>query len=642
MSATAATTSAFTRAGPGWRYRVESIPVRRVGDLGIALVFLAASGALMAVNMMAAPARLIDEAVLVNRAWTLDNGGTLARLTDWYDHPPLGWLQLGLWSSLTGAADRASTGIGGRELMLVAQLASAALLWVLARRLGFSRAAAAGALVLFAVSPLAVHLHRQISLDNLATPWVIAAFVLACRSRRQLAAFAGGGACFAVAVLTNEVALVFLPALGWQMWRASSASTRRYTLTVAGSLFALLCGIYVLAAALQGGLVSGAGHAGLLNGVHFQFVEQASVGSVLDSDSAAHEALASWFDLDPVGLVLILAAAPLAWVVAPRLRPVAAAVLLLVVFAVTVGNVSASLIVGALPFGALLVAGLAQQALRQSRAMTIPVAALGVAAVAIAVPGWVTQHPRLLTDPSDAALREAESWIVANIPDDSRLIVDDVMWVDLVEAGFHPERVVSYGALDMDPDLGPAAPGGWRDYQLLVATSSLRSLGNPYVEARTATRHSISVADFGSDQHRVQVRSIVADGPISAAIAHNHDPVAAATLGDALTQNPSITFAREALDALSSGEVDERLMTPLVALAVDHRFEVSGFPVDPAEVATGAPRRVVELRAVSDSDANAMADMLRAQEAPYRPADIDVGADGALTVTYPPAPLGGS
>lgn len=640
MSATAATTSAFTRAGPGWRYRVESIPIQRVWGFGIALVFVAASGVLVAVNMMAAPGRPIDEGILANRAWILDNGATLGRLTDWYDHPPLGWLQLSLWTSFTGAFERASAGVGGRELMVVAQLAGGALLWLLARRLGLNRAGAAVALTLFAVSPLAIHLHRQISLDNLATPWLVAAFVLACSPRRRLAAFAGSAACFAVAVLTNEVALVVLPALGWQMWRTSPASTRRYALTVAGSLFALLCGVYVVAAALQGQLVSGPGHSGLVNGVHFQFVEGASVGSVFDSDSPGREAITSWFDLDPVGLVVMLLAAPLAYIVAPQLRPVAVAVALLVAF-VVVGNVSPSVAVGILPFGALLVAGVAQWGMHQTTARVILGAAVGVAVVAIAIPGWATEHRALLAEGSDAALHDAESWIVANVANESSLIVDDVMWVDLVEAGFDPEQVATYSALGTDPNLGPALAGTWRDYDVMVSTAALRSPTDPYPEARTALQRSIPLAEFGSDQ-KVQVRSIVAEGPIPAANVHDHDPVAAASLGDALTRNPSITFATEALDALSAGEVDERLMTPLVALAVDHRFEVSSFPLDPAEASTGAPRRVVEVRVVSDAEANAMADMLRAQEAPYRPADIEVGPNGALTVTYPPAPLSGS
>lgn len=640
MSAAPATAT-FTRAGPGWRYRVESIPIRRLGDFGVAVAFVGASGVLLAVNMMAAPGRATDEGILVNRAWILDNGGTLGRLTDWYDHPPLGWLQLSLWTSLTDAFERASTGMGGRELMVVAQLASAALLWALARRLGFGRAGTAGAVALFAVSPLAVHLHRQISLDNLATPWVLAAFVLACSPRRQLGAFAGSGACFAVAVLTNEVALVVLPALAWQMWRASPASTRRYTLTVAGSLFALLCGTYVLAAVLQGELVSGPGQAGLLDGVRFQLVEEVSVGSVFDSDSAAHEAMTSWFGLDPVALALMLVAAPLAYIVAPQLGPIAAAVALLVGFGLILGNVSRSLVVGVIPFGALLVAGLAQWAWRQAGLRLVPVVAVGIAVVAIAVPGWITEHRRLLGDDSEAALHEAESWIVANVPNESRLIVDNVMWVDLVQAGVRPQRVASYSDLGMDPDLGPAAAGSWRDYQVLVSTAALRAPADQYPEVRTPLRRSIPLADFGSEQNRVQVRRIVAEGPVSAAIVHEHDPVAAASLGDALTRNPSITFAADAADALSAGEVDERLMTPLVALAVDHRFEVSRFPLDAAEAGMGAPRRVVELRVASADEARAMADMLRAQEAPYRPAKIDVGTDGALTVTYPPAPLSG-
>jgi hypothetical protein len=53
-------------------------------------------------------------------------------------------------------------------------------------------------------------------------------------------------------------------------------------------------------------------------------------------------------------------------------------------------------------------------------------------------------------------------------------------------------------------------------------------------------------------------------------------------------------------------------------------------------VTAGEPRRAVRLRALDDR-ADAVADiasLLTDQEPPYRPADISVGADGWLTVTW--------
>jgi hypothetical protein len=618
---------------------MESIPVRRLRGFGVALVLVSAGGVLQAVNMMSTPGRRNAEGILVNRAWLLD-ADSVSRLTDWYDHPPLGWLMLSLWSSMTGAFERAPSAVGaGRELVLLAQLASGGLLWALARRLGLTRWAAALALVLFGISPLAVQLHRQVSLENLATPWIIAAFVLACSPRRQLIAFAASGACFAAAVLTNEASLVLLPLLVWQTWRTGLPSTRRYGLVVGGSLFLLVCGVYVVGVTLSGELVAGAGHGGLLDGVRFALFDRGSTGSLLDT---------SWFDLDPVGVTATLLAAPVALVAVPRFRPVAASSLLLAVaLALRPDQVPQSLVVTLLPFGALTVAGVVHHARRRwVQSLAAPLAVVAAASVAVAVPLWVDQHRQLVDQDGDAALRQAERWIADNVPAERRLIVDDAMWVELVESGFHPEQVAGYATLAMDPDVGlrPSGLGGWADYRVVVSTASLRALPDTYPQADEALRHSELVAAFGRGRDRVEVRRIVPDGtagpgPTGATAndANDLDIIAAATAGAALVRNPSIEFAPAARDALIAGEVDERLMTTLVALAVDRELQVSDFPVDPAEAETDAPRRIVEVRAASDGDAHAIAGVLHAQQAPYRPAEVDLGTNGLVTVSYRPA-----
>ena len=109
--------------------------------------------------------------------------------------------------------------LAGREFIVVAGVVAAAMLFILARRLRLSRPAAGAAVLILALSPLAVQYQRMVFLDNVATPWLLAAFVLALAPSRQLAAFAGAALCFSIAVLSKETDLLFLPFLGWQMWR---------------------------------------------------------------------------------------------------------------------------------------------------------------------------------------------------------------------------------------------------------------------------------------------------------------------------------------------------------------------------------------------------------------------------------------
>src|SRR4029450_8812532 len=101
--------------------------------------------------------------------------------------------------------------------MLIAKLVSTALLFVLCRRLGLGRTPATGAVLLFGLCPLAVVYDRWTFLDNLVTPWLLLAFVLAYSPRRSILAATGAALSFAMATLTKEAARVVLPAFAWAL-----------------------------------------------------------------------------------------------------------------------------------------------------------------------------------------------------------------------------------------------------------------------------------------------------------------------------------------------------------------------------------------------------------------------------------------
>jgi 4-amino-4-deoxy-L-arabinose transferase-like glycosyltransferase len=187
-------------------------------------------------GMTAAPQRADDEGTYVSQAWAILHLNTLAHYTYWYDHPPLGWILAAVYAAATGAFARAPNAVAaGREFLLFLQVVSSVLLYVLARRLELRRLAAAGAVLLFALSPLAVMFHRAVFLDNIATPFILAAFVLALSPARRLSAHAASGLCFGLAVLCKETSLLLLPALIWQLWHMTDRKTRPYSFALAGS-----------------------------------------------------------------------------------------------------------------------------------------------------------------------------------------------------------------------------------------------------------------------------------------------------------------------------------------------------------------------------------------------------------------------
>jgi 4-amino-4-deoxy-L-arabinose transferase-like glycosyltransferase len=299
------------------------------------------------------PAFADDEGTYVAQAWATLSHGSLSHYTYWYDHPPLGWLQLAVGSWLLGPLLSAGTAVAqARSLMLLPALVGVALVYVLARRLGLRRPAAAGATVLFACSPLSVALLRQVYLDSVALPWLLASLVLALSPSRRLWAFAGSGLCFAIAVLTKETMLIFLPALVVAMVQNFDRRTRAFCLTAFLMALVLVVIGYPLYALLKGELLPGPGHVSLLQAMQFQLYGRPGTGSVLSSGSAAHQLVSSWLQTDPWLLGAGVCAAPLAVLVRP-LRPVAAALLIAVLVALRGAYLPQPFVIALLPFCAL-------------------------------------------------------------------------------------------------------------------------------------------------------------------------------------------------------------------------------------------------------------------------------------------------
>ena len=96
-----------------------------------------------------------------------------------------------------------------------------------------------------------------------------------------------------------------------------------------------------------------------------------------------------------------------------------------------------------------------------------------------------------------------------------------------------------------------------------------RSPTDPLV---TVLATSPAVAAFGEGADRTEVRRLAGDEP-------QPDPMALdpADAGTALAANARLTLTPEADARLRAGGVDERVLTLLATVAVDHRVSVAGF-----------------------------------------------------------------
>jgi 4-amino-4-deoxy-L-arabinose transferase-like glycosyltransferase len=552
---------------------------------------LIVSGVIQLVNMGGSPQRIDDEGTYTAQAWAIGAFGEITHYTYWYDHPPVGWIQLAAYTGLTGAFERYDVAVlAAREAMVFFTLVAVVLVWFLARRLSFSRPAATVAALLFSLSPLAVQFHRSVYLDNIATVWLLAAVLLALSRRNQLAAFAGSAFAFGIAVLSKETYLLALPLLAFLMWRSASKATRRYTLTVASSILVLVGGGYLALALVKGEVAPGANRVSLFDGILFQLSGRESSGSVTDPESLINRTLGMWWQLDPVFIVAGVAAA-VAGLFVRKLRPFAILVLALTAFMFRPGGyLPVPYVILLIPFAALLVAGVTDRAVRTWKrsglagrsARTAWIAIAAIAAVAI-VPLWATQLRGFLLADLDKPMRQAQEWVETNVQRDSTLVVDDAMWVDLVRAGFDRDDVVWYYKVDTDPAVAATLPNGWQDVDYVITTDSMRTFPTAFPQVSETIANSVVVASFGEGSTQVDVRRVDPNGIDQAEADAQASIDARAAAGASLAENPNITLTGESRSLLEAGMVDSRIILALAEHAVTSEITVADFPITEGE-----------------------------------------------------------
>ncbi|SPF02223.1 ArnT family glycosyltransferase [Streptomyces sp. MA5143a] len=476
-----------------------------------------------------------DEGTYLAQAWAVQEGRGLAHYTYWYDHPPLGWIQIAVLTWIPAQLAPESMTVGSmRAVMLLVSAVSAILVYVLGRRLSLPRWAAGLGMALFGLSPLSVVLQREIFLDNLAVMWTLLAFCLAASPSRHLWHHFGAGIAAAAAVLTKETMLLVLPAVLLTMWRHSHRDTRKFALTGAITACTLIGVSYPLFALLKGELFPGAGHVSLWDGIVYQMSRPGS-GFILTEGTGSYGVLRSWLYYDRVlplgglaGALLLL----VTWrwsVTARALAGPALAVAILAGMALRPGYLPAMYVIQALPFLALVLAGGAASVthgvLRRRRSATerrpltwtryAVAVALAAAAALYVVPRWYDGNRTAMTFDANAPYQQAAKWLGSEVEDPgrTRVLVDDALWLDLVHEGYQPGLgVIWFYKADLDPAVTKTMPRGWRDLDYVVASPTVRRDAVDLPNVRAAMENSTPVATFGTGEDRIEIRRIQAAG----------------------------------------------------------------------------------------------------------------------------------
>ncbi|NGO69492.1 glycosyltransferase family 39 protein [Streptomyces sp. SB3404] len=508
-------------------------------DLLVCCGVLAAILCVQGLNITGFPELADDEGTYVAQARAVQRGEGLAHYTYWYDHPPLGWIQLAGLTWLPALLSPGVMEVGPvRGAMLAVSGVSAVLLYLLARRLRLPCWAAGLGMALYGLSPLSVELQRKVFLDNLAVPWMLLAFLLAASPSRHLWHHFAAGLAAAVSVLTKETMLLVLPALLVTLWSHSHRDTRKFALTGAVTGCALVGLMYPLFALLHGELLPAADRVSLTEAIRFQLSRPGS-GSMLDPDSPARRTLDGWLYYDRVlplgGLLAALAVIEAArWSRAARAAAGPALAVLLLAAAIVLrpsGYIPAMYIIQALPFLALSLAALAaltarlllrtgrrrgeREGRREHLGLTVTrwtvVWLLAGLVLWPLAPRWAGGLERATTADVNRPHREAAAWMAASVdrPDSARVLLDDRLWLNLVHQGFRPRTgAIWYHKADLDPEVARSLVRGWRSVDYVVASRSTREDAHRLPTVGAALAHSERVAVFGSGPGRVEIRKV--------------------------------------------------------------------------------------------------------------------------------------
>jgi endo-1,4-beta-D-glucanase Y/4-amino-4-deoxy-L-arabinose transferase-like glycosyltransferase len=471
-----------------------------------------------------------DEGTYVSQAWAVLSSGRLAPYTYWYDHAPLGWIQLAAWTLLTGGFERFGTSIeSARIFMLVLQVASTYLLYRIARQLTGSVVLGLLAAALFGLSAYGIYYHRRVLLDNIATFWLLASIAMIVIGRPSLRRIWLSALALSISVLSKEVTAFVVPAMAYLAYLSSGRTQRPFATVGWVAITGATISLYALMATLKGELFpSGTlfggdtAHVSLLGSLQLQAGRRAD-GGLFEAGSEFWTAITLWIQQEPL-LILGGAAASAMLLLRIRHHRVEAVMALLAVslmaFIARGGVVLAFYLLPILPLFALNISlavkaivgmvprwrqpPLGSFGLRRELAM-VPLAVVLTLGLGFgyAAPGLgLDQDPfRLWRGREAVAQRQAVDWVTQTLTPTSAMIIDNYLWTDLrLDASF--DLAHYYWKAEYDPEIRDGVfENDWHNVDYLVVTGQAshdaRNDGFAFVGSTLDNSSQFAVWDTG-------------------------------------------------------------------------------------------------------------------------------------------------
>jgi endo-1,4-beta-D-glucanase Y/predicted membrane-bound dolichyl-phosphate-mannose-protein mannosyltransferase len=399
-------------------------------------------------NMFQYPYYENDEGTYLSQAWSLATTGNLTPYTYWYDHAPLGWMFMALWVKVVGIFTFGVSVNSGRVFMLILHVLSSGFLFYIARKISKSLLPAVIAVLIFSLSPLGIHFQRRVLLDNIMVFWVFGSLALLLLDRLKLTHIALSALCFGIAVLTKENAIFFLPVFLYVVATRVSLHQRVMAVIQWVVIVSFIISLYFLYAFLKkelfpvGWFGDTTPHVSLLGTLKDQF-SRGEPHPFWDSRGDFYVNFLQWIKKDSFTITAgagatVIAAVLSVWV--PQFRIPALLSIFMWLFLMRGKLVIDFYVVPLISMLALTIGVVTEWLLREVfRRKVYPFfATASVIAMVFFLGASGVDH---FTRDETGNQVKALEWIKKNVPEQSHIIIDNALYIDLRAPRYKGDRV---------------------------------------------------------------------------------------------------------------------------------------------------------------------------------------------------------
>ena len=499
------------------------------------------------INMFLYPYYEQDEGTYMSQAWAVVHLGRLAYYTYFYDHAPLGWIQIAAWTFMSGGFHTFGSAINsGRVLMFLFQLGSTVILYYIARSISSKISIAVIVSLLFILSPYGIYFHRVVLLDNIATFWMLLSILFLVSGRLTLKQTWLSALALSISILSKEVTIFLIPVLAYLVFYRADKSHRWFAVIGWIAIVVSIVSLYPLMAILNnelfpsGTILGGTTpHVSLLATLKSN-ASRGRDGGLFSLSSAFWQQTRIWAQDDPILVVAGSLSAILSILVINRHRLVGIIGLLtlfLWAFIARGGVIIGYYLLPLLPLLALnvgLVIGLVAENLTKllaalvsmrsivSRNIEQCIIILCLIGIVIGCLGPSIRagygssdignksDPLIFWNSTQAdSQNQATQWIEKNLPLSSHMIIDESMWTDLYDSGYRFADY--YWKVEEDPAIRDKVyQNNWRNFDYIVTTPELLTdaQSNHMTLVDDVMTHSTRIAYFDTGGWRIEILKV--------------------------------------------------------------------------------------------------------------------------------------